>query len=527
MEDFEAAAEGEVAPSGRTPEGRPTVWLKLEWNPSGMPIDYFSCVETGQTVWTRPLEPDRVIELRDLEAQLDNFAEKVKALEQLTAQCLGASAAFPEPGGAFLADPLASTVEPFPSALEGGASSSSSWSHLQTLPEAASVLSAGLGRRPEEEEDGPAQETRFGGRESVQSAEGSAFFSTSAAAATTFHPHRPSTRQEEAATRPHRRPPGRMPWSTFREASLVLMVVWGVGLLWCFIRIFLDIDRPTWHRPDAELLGALGPAVEAGLELVFAGPWPHAHFQPEGGLACHDSLGAVLVAERYGVYELPLRNRSLGAPRAALEACLAQDPDFQSRGLRGVAMRCPAGMGEPACDAVLLGVHGAGALRCPLSEGALGEPAARLAARSGSWRSLGSGDVGGLWALREAGDALVWLQPQLGSEVELAPRLELPLGVLGGARWAQALPAGVVLGLAPGGKLQAWAPRCDVGHGREEPALLWALDLPKDVEWAGLCVTGAGAAYLASGPSQRGHQEAGVWRVDLPGELRGRRHVCR
>merc|ERR1712060_304852 len=101
--------------------------------------------------------------------------------------------------------------------------------------------------------------------------------------------------------------------------------------------------------------------------------------------------------------------------------CLAEAPDFMSRGIGGLSVECSHEGVE--CHALLLGATGKNALRCNL-DGA--SKATLLTLHGGPWRSLAAtGNGRQLWALRN--DRLVQLASRLGHhDSEFVPHLELP-----------------------------------------------------------------------------------------------------
>jgi len=93
------------------------------------------------------------------------------------------------------------------------------------------------------ERDNPAQELRFGGREAaatVFESSSAGHFTHSAVAGATFHPEqRPGTMDEEHL---NRTPPGMMPYRIFQQASISLIVVWTLGLLWSVSSLIFKAD---------------------------------------------------------------------------------------------------------------------------------------------------------------------------------------------------------------------------------------------------------------------------------------------
>lgn len=92
-----------------------------------------------------------------------------------------------------------------------------------------------------------AQESRYGGGEALQLAQGDFvqqnFFSDNAAVGTSFHPSRRQKDLGRAEKMPTR-PPGQMPWRTFFQGSVVLVLLWIAGTIWVIIDLDLELKIP-------------------------------------------------------------------------------------------------------------------------------------------------------------------------------------------------------------------------------------------------------------------------------------------
>lgn len=349
-----------------------------------------------------------------------------------------------------------------------------------------------------------------------------------------FHPHQregsgaPVGRAERR--RRLRRTPGQLPWRTFCQGSLFIISVWAMGFFWCLFRLFYpQIDLPV---PSAALglQRRMEGSSEDGLpRLIFAGPWPHAYFQPLG-LACAGlgDAGAgsegILVSSRFGVHRPGTKAESW---EPVLAECLARDPEFHAGGLQGLARVClPAEEGRPSrCGTALLGSNGTSALLCADDEagGGVAEGAIRLHLHGGPWRSilsLGEGGAEGrLGAIREQDGALVWLQ--WSGRQDLMPQFEQRLKA-GLQRAAFLSSSSVFLGLQEESLLKSW--NAALGTGA---APLWALHLPMSLRWRELCVAREEhAAYLVAWSKQApvGRMadrmtETSLWRLPLPAQL--------
>jgi len=360
----------------------------------------------------------------------------------------------------------------------------------------------------------PAQETRYGGREAVEMTEMQhrTYYSHSATANASFHPHRESLDTSDARTS-NSKPPGQIPWQTFLQGSIVLIVLSVCGI----IRLAYDAH----HHFSAEL-EAVDPSAEAlvaaptsGARLVFGGPWPHPFLRPRG-LACHPALGsAVLLAESYAVHELAIDDtspmRAAGVRvRPALSECLGQAPDFLAGGLRAISLHCgtpPQGEeGGDDCVATLLGSAGHEALQCALRPG-MGSAAERLRLYGGPWRSLAVGPSSTFWAVKDGHDAIVQLQPRPGTIKELLPEISVPHGAARNLTQMHVHGDAVVYGLAATGRLHGWP---------LDGSAVRSWQAPRGRRLDGLCST-RDRLYFAGTDLTDG--AAKIWRSALPSEL--------
>jgi len=339
----------------------------------------------------------------------------------------------------------------------------------------------------------------------------------SANAATTFNPQAAGSSLESTRSR---RPPGEMPYRTFRVGSSMLAFTWLVGAVLCVGRV-IKPTKQMWDPQEKQLM-----------QRVFHGPWPHAFFKP-AGLACHPALGqVVLVAEAFAVHWLNLSPHAKGVSQGVLMDCLARAPDFVSRGIGGLSVECSHEGVE--CFALLLGATGKNALRCNLESASNGT---LLTLHGGPWRSLtATGNGRQLWALRNY--RLVQLVPRVGHrDNQFVPQLELPYRIAANVTWLHIMPdARAMLGLESGTTsnsrirdtvsgsrgggtwLHAW--RLPVAE-MPTPLLpaIRSWPLPSGLRWGGFC-TAMNSVHLASAAEEidpAGH--ATIWSMDIPEEL--------
>lgn len=329
-----------------------------------------------------------------------------------------------------------------------------------------------------------------------------------------------------------RKPPGQLPWRTFRQGSQALIVIWTVGFVWSFCLIF-HIELPLKPIPAPEAPEALwktkwGRRISVSSarghvkapELLFSGSGPHTHFNPRG-VSCHAAWGpTILIHERYAVHMLRLeadpdvqlwRAAANATFEPALTECLRHAGEFQAEGIISLSLECAAVVGGGGdgdsghrCHAVLLGAGGRRAALCDLGKAV--EPA-WLTIHGGPWRAL-AGGANSSWAL--AGPTLVQLQARLGGTDQLLPQLEMSKAAANTTQ-LHALPSGAaVLGLEARGRLNAW-------FTDGSPQLAW--QLPSNVRWAGVCSTDTALYFV--GLSRFGG-ELTIWGSTLPPELAAR-----
>lgn len=523
---------------GDTNDGHPVTWLRLEWRAPGRMMEFFYRSDTGQTLCSRPKEGARVLDLADTKGALEDLAEKAETLCRFGRQ----SSQPASEGGTYGGPPFGSLPEEgvAPSGpVDREAEQRQAEQRLRQFAEATAQRrtmndSPGASSRStpplmanalQEEDDGPAQENRYGGREAVELSEGSAwretFFGHSPDAGASFHPHRQSspgqTRGSTIAALPQRKP-GQMPWMTFLHGSYALVVVWTVGFLWSMAFCWSGFDIPL--PPIDPVTGWASAAARP--ELVYSGTWPHAFFTPRA-LACHPAFGPrLLLAETFGVHELLLDGGGAGLDdgaagqvlQPALADCLSNSSDFHMRGIRSISLKCEV---DGSCAAILLAAAGQEALRCHLVRQGVAWVAAGLEEtragpspmHGGVWRSLSSAsddmDDGSVWALGD--DAIVHLRPRSGGAIgELVPNFDLPHDFGDELEHVHVTRAAVV-GLHPGGRLYAWP-----FLGGEVKA--W--QLPTTSQWLGFCAIER-SLYLAGWSKADG--SVAVWRTTLPGEL--------
>lgn len=494
-------------------DGHPVTWLRLEWKAPGRLMDFWYRCDTGQTLCTKPKEGQRVLSLADTKNALDELADKADALCRFGSPGSGDDRAPP-----FGSLPL---EDAGPSASDGDAEQ-----RLRQIAERSTppLLQNALS----DEDDGPAQENRFGGREAVELAEGSAwrqtFFGHSAEAGASFHPHRQGNPINQANEPPRgaeftalpQRTPGQIPWMTFLHGSYALVFVWFVGFLWSMAFCWSGIDIPL---PPVDTMTGWARAATRP-DLVHSGPWPHAFFTPRA-LACHTTFGPrLLLAETFGVHEVPLDIAGeLGdgdvAPmiQPALADCLANSSDFHARGIRSISLKCEE---EGSCMAILLATAGRETLHCNLvqkgaawvSAGFDETRSTQFAVHGGAWRSLASANNGehdgSVWALGD--DSIANLRPRLGISGDLVPNFDLPHD-FGNELEHVHVTRSAVVALQPSGRLYAWP---FSGGGVK------AWQLPVTSQWVGLCVIDQSLFLVGL---SRADGSVAVWRTHLPDEL--------
>jgi len=464
------------------------VWLKLEWNTAGHGMAFYRRVDSEDTsiVWTEPPAPAKILEMHEVRQRIGALEAKVQML----------ASQFPareeEDSIASVASSSSCSVAPEHSRPVGSASSTTS-GEVDSLWHGAPDLEAG----------GPssAQETRFGGSDgAVQLTESEVrqrSFRPNEAAAGGFHPHRaPESRGE----RDRHKEPGRLPWSTVQQGSLVLIAAWCAGFVWTVLRLLTDV---------VDILKPPRPVPHPELDLVFAGPWPQ-FFEPEG-MSCQmdGSEPMFWLAEKYTVHQLVV-NQSWTVHTSPQEAaCLSQAPEFHSSGLRGISLRCANVARKEACLPMLVGADGT-ILLCD-------HAMQRLYLHGDVSHVAASGDASGLWAKRSkdlsAGPALYRpLDSGNLSVVEYVSTVELgQQPVARNQHMMDMLEDGGLLALSDLGVLHAWRPVAN--------SALWlpsggVFNLPElGLRWRGLCTVGRTAFLLGKSPAA-GRVE--LWKMLLP-----------
>eukprot|EP00439_Symbiodinium_sp_Y106_P021134 s8276_g2.t1 len=468
------------------PSQADSVWLKLEWNTAGHGMAFYRRVDSEDTsiVWTEPPAPAKILEMHEVRQRIGALEAKVQML----------ASQFPareeEDSIASVASSSSCSVAPEHSRPVGSASSTTS-GEVDSLWHGAPDLEAG----------GPssAQETRFGGSDgAVQLTEvRQRSFRPNEAAAGGFHPHRaPESRGE----RDRHKEPGRLPWSTVQQGSLVLIAAWCAGFVWTVLRLLTDV---------VDILKPPRPVPHPELDLVFAGPWPQ-FFEPEG-MSCQmdGSEPMFWLAEKYTVHQLVV-NQSWTVHTSPQEAaCLSQAPEFHSSGLRGISLRCANVARKEACLPMLVGADGT-ILLCD-------HAMQRLYLHGDVSHVAASGDASGLWAKRSkdlsAGPALYRpLDSGNLSVVEYVSTVELgQQPVARNQHWMDMLEDGGLLALSDLGVLHAWRPVAN--------SALWlpsgrVFNLPElGLRWRGLCTVGRTAFLLGKSPAA-GRVE--LWKMQLP-----------
>eukprot|EP00927_Polykrikos_kofoidii_P077242 TRINITY_DN74201_c0_g1_i1.p1 TRINITY_DN74201_c0_g1~~TRINITY_DN74201_c0_g1_i1.p1 ORF type:complete len:1048 (-),score=179.84 TRINITY_DN74201_c0_g1_i1:31-3174(-) len=245
------------------------------------------------------------------------------------------------------------------------------------------------------------QETRFGGAEaSVRRFEHNAH---SQVAAQSFFPR-------INAGPASRRLPGQVPWRVFFITNIVMTGIWIAGF---FSEVLLPIDPGSPAEPEEHVDLATGVRLELlnavedrndisggsgdDIEHMRGRPWHpvalacrqpaveqasvedglsneeigrNASKEGSSGDAVADDGGSLFLVERYGVYEVDLRNqeeqrdgRYRPVRQKEVDACLARSPRFHAEGLDGLRVECQQSASRSKrCHAVLVGTQ-AGATR--------------------------------------------------------------------------------------------------------------------------------------------------------------------
>jgi len=311
--------------------------------------------------------------------------------------------------------------------------------------------------------------------------------------ASSFQPNvHPNRRIRATATGQPRRPPGEVPCRTFCQGSIVLVLVWSVGLIWNTFNAFnMDIPLvyPNGTHPHSL---AFTQAGALGLDVFFASDWPHAFFSPTG-LACHSEMGdRLLIAERYGVHELSLQapQREPSQFRPALEECLASEPAFHAAGIDDISIQCDPEDGTPVCFAFLLSVGHQHVLQCPL--GVFSGSTIIHLPELHSWRAFATGlNVHSFWGLTSKGilelqrrqrasktaEELVALSIAAQSDLDMA-KLHVVNNNAGSASY--------LLAMDGAGSIRAWPLQ---SRDQQRVPAISTQEGPRDARWVGMCST--------------------------------------
>eukprot|EP00929_Paragymnodinium_shiwhaense_P035274 TRINITY_DN19063_c0_g1_i1.p1 TRINITY_DN19063_c0_g1~~TRINITY_DN19063_c0_g1_i1.p1 ORF type:complete len:1102 (-),score=267.17 TRINITY_DN19063_c0_g1_i1:100-3405(-) len=404
------------------------VWLQLEWNPSGAPIEYWYNDKTEESLFTMPKLAKRIATTPELERSVNEFVDRAYALaEEVTEEAAAAREASAREEAARAAAPPAAPAPPTTTMSSTTSyeehSTASTFSRpgssarpppTMAVSESGSVMSAMSFRVFESDSLGRYSGPAGGSHRGVQLSENATCrhhaLGNNPAAGDTFHPHEqrihPHQRHEQSQST---RRPGVLPWQTFQQATLVLICIWAVGVGWSVARLGFNFDIPLPKpEPHPELAWLATPLPLRRLGDV---AWPHELFEPRG-IACHPRLGdTAFVADAYGVHRVDLRDGAAATherPRMqpALGACFASSKSFQANGVRGITAQCedgtsaaPATAGLSRCVVSLLSSSGLEALQCSVRANAthlIEESEGQLVRlRGGPWRLLASAPTQG------------------------------------------------------------------------------------------------------------------------------------
>jgi len=494
---------------GPQPSSQAHPWLTVELNSSGQASVYYVSCETQEITWNRPAAPNRILELSELHGRLKKIRSYVEGLSQLQQDACDDSDGPPMPSD--------STRETASYGLPPQNVSTESVPY----PEPTQNVSTESVPDPQvpsqdQTDEGPAQETRFGGTEAISE---EAIRDPAA-----FHPHRnPPMGGGSGGSRDTRRP-GQLPWRTVHDGSWTLVIVWCLGLLWHIVAGFFSSDIHLTPRP------APNNTRMGIVELVGHWSWDDLPEAPRA-LACHETIAhpgvRLLAAQKYAVRELYLGNHgnALESTSAlALADCLAAHPDVVAAGFRSIALECSSTAASSGhnCSAMLLTVDGGTAIRCHVVFAKNGQQPLqasleeRLLIHGGRWEALlsssrnSSNREGLLWAQHGSRGSLTILSRRLGASQELVPQMEtLHQAAERSVQLHVHEGSGMMLGLESAGQLSAWS----LADGSSGP--LWTQQLMAGTEWLGMCAAGR-SAYILGTPAGKEHVGVSVWRVRLP-----------
>ncbi|CAE8621886.1 unnamed protein product [Polarella glacialis] len=308
--------------------------------------------------------------------------------------------------------------------------------------------------------------------------------------------------------------PGQLPWLTVKQGSYVLIGAWVVSFLWSIVHVTLAKTKPPVGTKLSAVAAEPGTWMELpSAEMLRVHDWPKPLSRPVA-VACHPGLGDVLlVAERYSVQAVShgvALAMQVSSVQAALDACMASDVGFQSRGLRGLDLRCEEG----SCSALLLGGDGTGLLHCPLENS--GEHVAKLNLLGGPWADVALGASNEIWAI---GHRLVKMRRRIGAENDFMPQWDVPeteVGEISGISSLLHLDGsqdgpGWLLGLRPEVQsVRAWSLQEADGP---PPSSRWQLPGCPSGRWRSICASDSSLYMLDAGLP--GSRTPSIWRSNL------------
>lgn len=480
--------EIEEETGGRDPSSSSTAvplqadWLKLHWNPSGSPIEFFYNCRTTDTTWDSPTE-GRVIDFDSVAQGLISFGEQVASLSEAPRASAPSASAGVSPRGEVVGSPVPKRR------LGETISTSSHQANLAFDAHADHGAKRATGTLSLTLMDQSSVKEQY-----VQS--------NSASVGATFHPTQP-----DDEVRVVRKPPGQLPWIIFQRASLSLIVLWALGTAWSILTLWFKIDIVSgWQEGDTLQVPELHP-------LSFSSPALPPFSRPTG-LACHTVAPVALISDRYSVHEVRLDGvGTAGSSQFGqiVNACISDSPALRGGGITDLSVECT----EDAithCTVLVLGTHGSTGVRCDLdrvdgewfpiqSNGSVVE------LLGGPWRQVAfRGNDGASWALRS--DRLALLRPRSGDAL-LRPEYSLSHHLVRNLTGLHVVPGHSRLGLRGDGRLFAWPAWGGV-------ALSWRL--PRG-SWQDLCSTGDSLYVLGSMSAEHPR----LWRFPLPSPVLAQR----
>lgn len=457
VRDLDIAMSDAASEAHEATVGWQNLWLRLEWDPSGSPVEFFYKVETAESKWTQPQDSgDHISDIRSLGQRLDMFAHNVQAL----ADSRGDSSS-PAAGES---RERASSTEMLSSALSGAQGIA------QSLPQQTS--DEGVNARDEA---------------SIHSAPRYRM------AEAPFFPHQRSNAELRS-----RRPPGQIPWNTFLQGSLLLIAVWSIGTLWTVVSVIFQ----------SEII--LVPSETPAFVRIVDGPWPSAYYKPVG-MACSPALGELaLIVGKFSVHIIGLDGEREHHMAPALTECLAASPDFHAAGISDVSLNCSAANSpSPTCAAWLLSSSGKRALKCDFvmsNDAYAGAGDMQIAGwkefdlHGGPWRSIAFSRGGQLISMEKG--RLVQMRMGLNNRSEFLPHRQLPHVMPHDTFQFHVLPSSKTIALGPHGHLSAW-------DSAGERIAVWHKGLHS---WMGTCASARSVFALSSH-----FGSVKLWEMHLPG----------